>query len=243
MDAALTFPQALATLEDFVRLVRGQVFVRIAAAELDANNADGLKILRILSKGIDDLRAAYEVMPQKYGMQDSLPCALARRAELLLRDGRYDEARADAAYLLAHADLCAAAPPQAVRAGVTQLLADLREADDAQDFAHIESLLPAVMAHPGCSELGLITVALAVRHLFAQKPADATSALLEQALALFEAEPIETVAHAGARRMHLSLAAGLALMLGERWAPAALEKAVDFASRAVETDPAAPSAE
>lgn len=222
LDEALTFPPFLAHDDAFVRLIRGQVLVRLFMAE---NTAVTQLRLSTLNNAVSDLKYAFETAPEKFGKQRSLPSALICRSDVHSRSGDYECAREDLCYLLDHVELRNADPIQASQAEFKLLLLPLKRALDRSDLDAIEIELPAVLAHQDCATLGMLVAGLAAKKLFAHRLSDYSPRLLVETIRVMETIDIKSVADPATCRTHFSVLAGLLNILGTTWRPEALERA------------------
>jgi tetratricopeptide (TPR) repeat protein len=229
VDTALTFPPDLSSDDDFVRLIRGQILVRIS---LSTGGIDSDQGLQALSAGITDLQAAVENAPHRFAKQASLPSALHSRAKYFIRSGRYAEAKADAAYVTSRPDLAAADPPATRQLEFIDLLANLRRAHDENDLDSLEAALRDALEHPQAATQGVIALGLAARHLFFNRGPSDDPSLLRRTIEVLEAGTLPD--DLTSRRMHLSLKARLHLLYGTVWSPSALEIAAKSALAATE---------
>lgn len=227
LDAGLNLPPVLSVDDAMARLVRGQVYVRLAI--LHRGLEQELECLRL---GIEDLQFAVETAPHKFAKQPSLPSALQGRADIFAKARMYAEARKDLNYALRE-EFRNSDPDTFAQAEVKLVLIDLREALDNEDLVTIERVLPAVLEHPLCSQVGSIYVALATSRLFRTKTESNDPAILFKTVQLLKGIDIEANPDASSRRMHLSLLANLQFLLADRWDRTVLEDAVNTYLRAI----------
>lgn len=239
LDEALTFPPFLAHDDAFVRLIRGQVLVRLSMVYDDS---DPQRCLSILNNAISDLKYAFETAPEKFGKQRSLPSALVSRSDIHSRSRDYENAREDLRYLLDHVELRSADPLQTSQAEFRMLLIPLKEALDRSDLDAIEIELPPIIAHAECSRLGMLVAGLAAKRLFTNKSNVDDPTLLIETIRVMETIDVESIADPATRRTHFSVLAGLLYMLGTTWRPEALELASAQYTEAIAAcdEPAAP---
>jgi tetratricopeptide (TPR) repeat protein len=226
LDRALSLPAVLSVDDAIVRLIRGQIYVRMG---LSFPNEASTEYLETLNLGIEDLKFAFEYSPEKFAKQSSLPSVLQSRADLFAKTGRYAEAREDLKY--ATRDEFAAAHEELTsQALVKLLLVDLREASDKQDLAEMERLLAVVLDHGsstgvGGLQVGGLQVGLTAKRVFGSKTDADNPALLIRAVDLLGSVDLSK-SDAESQRLHFSVLAGLQFLLGNRWLPEALEDSV-----------------
>ena len=240
LNEALTYAAELASDDAFLRLIRGQVLVRLF---MSLQDVDAHKSMEVLSEGIVDLKCAFEGAPEKYGNQRSLQSALVSRAENLLRVRRYAEAKADIEYLLSRPQLRDADAVAALRAEITGLVVDLRRASDGDDLGELERALRVVLEHSECANQAMIAASMAAKLLFYDRAATDDPALLQKTIEVMESVDVDAMPDPASRRMHLSLQGRLCFMLGATWNPDVLGTAVDCCVRAIDTSAVPPEPE
>jgi tetratricopeptide (TPR) repeat protein len=240
LDESLTHPPFLAYDDAFVRLIRGQVLVRLSMAiEESAPETSMAK----LTDGITDLKFSFESSPEKYGKQVSLPSALISRANKYSSSREYERARHDLRYVLDHVELRDADAALRSQAEFKLLLIELLQGLSSGDMGGIEISLAPVIQHPECPTQGALIAALAASKVFANKSYVDDPTLLVNTIRVLETVDIAGFADAAIRRTYFSRLASLLLLLGTTWQPQALVAAFDKYAEAIATCSEPPAAE
>lgn len=240
LSESLEYPQELSVDDAIVRLIRGQVYVRLAMSLEERSEA----WLDAISNGIADLQFAFESAPQKFGKQSSLISALESRSDHFVRSGQYDLARKDLEYSKHRPEMVSANPQLGSQAEVKLILVSLREANESFNYSAIEEMLPQVMEHSEFHIVGTLTAAIAAKRLFEEKSTSDNPALLVRLIDLISNSPVEMPKDTDAQRMHLSALAGLQYILGRKWGNlSSLEDAVGNFEKAIKAADSPPPTE
>ena len=220
LDACLRLPTALSVDDAMARLVRGQVYVRLAIQHRGSE-----KEIEYLDLAIEDLKFAVETAPHKFAKQPSLPSALQTRADIFARARMYSEARDDLNYATRD-EFKDTDPESFAQAEIKLTLIDLREALDQDNLIVLREILPGILEHPYCGRVGSVYVALAVKRLFRTQTEPLDPALLMKTIEVLKSVNVEPDQDVASRRMHLSLLGNLQYLMADRWDATVLEDAV-----------------
>ena len=237
LDESLTYPQTLSFDDAFIRLNRGQVYVRLAMMNSDS---DPQIRLSHLNAGIGDLKFAFEANPEKFGNHAALPSALQSRADEYARLGRYEDAQKDLLYALdptlRNADLKLAS-----QVDLKRILYTLRPAAD-HGADNALRLLEEAVTHPAARDSGHLYIALSCRKIFQRLPRDADNTALMRTIQLLRYADTHSFNNE-VLIMHLSVLAGLQALYAERSDLAYLQEAVDTYTATLAVPVAAPPVE
>lgn len=234
LSDSLSYPAVLSMDDAIVRLVRGQVYVRIAML----HEGEQVAFMSNINKGIDDLKFAFESANDKYGKQVSLQSALQSRAEIFSSMKKYNEAKDDLKYSIGNIHLREADPTLTCQAEVKIITIEIREALDNDNLSLLESLLLKLLEHP-YGTIGAFYAGLAAKKIFANKMICENPTLITSAVNLMRRASEDGIGDNNTLRMHLSIQAGLEFMIGKGWDVTYLETAVETYQKALQasTDP------
>lgn len=229
LNSSLSYPPVLSTDDAIIRIVRGQVYVRLSM-EVE-NDTDAF--MSYLNKGIDDLKFVIESAPDKYEKQTSLQSALQTRAKLFSRIRKYKEAKDDLMYSIGNTYLREANPALAIQAEVLIIITEIQEALDDDNLSLIELLLVKLLVHPA-GTLGAFYAGIAAKKVFTKKPVCENPTLIKSVIDLMRRAFKENKGDNKTQRMYLSIRAGLEFMLGKSWDVNYLETAVATYQQAIQ---------
>ena len=225
LDRSLDFKQIHSIDDQIVRLIRGQVLVRLAIF-FKNNNQQQKDCLAHLNNGIKDLDFSFKKAPEKYGNQVSLPSALQSRSEIKLKQKKYDEAKEDLLYILNTPELRNIDLTITSRSEIKLMIIDLLEAFDQQDNRSIKDLLPHILEHPLCTNEGSFFVGLAAKKIFLNTSNSDDPSLLKKVVEMLNSVDLEVHNDPSTQQMHFSILGSLQTMLSI-WDYSFLEDAID----------------